>query len=362
MASNPGFTQPCPHCQTPLLLRDPAWIGKLVECPRCHQRFIVEDPSKRTMPAVAPVMASAPAPPKPTPPAPPASTPPATSESIRPNPPAVDRQALIQKDKDAVRLQEQARREALIQKDRDAVRARHDAPIDGNGAKAAPKADGRTRPAAGRDKARLALERLYAGGKVGEAKGRRGHRKPPAREEGGVNLSIIITPMLDMAFQLLAFFVMTYHPSALEGHIDASLLPPSNIAIQGKQQQDKNAAPVDMVPDDKETVKVIVKAVKRGQSEGKRGDGEPSQIFVKRPEDVNPELVADADQDLDSALKKLRERLKSMQAKGAKASVNIEADSELKHQYFIRVYDACKSADFAAVGFVAPPDGFESKK
>ena len=42
----------------------------------------------------------------------------------------------------------------------------------------------------------------------------------------GVNLGLIITPMLDMSFQILAFFIMTYHPSALEGNIDGKLLPP----------------------------------------------------------------------------------------------------------------------------------------
>lgn len=32
-----------------------------------------------------------------------------------------------------------------------------------------------------------------------------------------------ITPMLDMSFQLLAFFVMTYNPTPTEGHIDVAL-------------------------------------------------------------------------------------------------------------------------------------------
>src|SRR6266704_1912795 len=32
-----------------------------------------------------------------------------------------------------------------------------------------------------------------------------------------------ITPMLDMSFQILFFFVMTYHPSALEGQLDLHL-------------------------------------------------------------------------------------------------------------------------------------------
>src|SRR5271154_5716015 len=60
-------------------------------------------------------------------------------------------------------------------------------------------------------------------------------------EGGGVNLGLIITPMLDMAFQLLAFFVMTYHPPAFVGFVEGSLLPPSkDVAkkIEEKKKQD----------------------------------------------------------------------------------------------------------------------------
>ena len=32
-----------------------------------------------------------------------------------------------------------------------------------------------------------------------------------------------ITPMLDMSFQLLAFFLMTFNPSPIEGHMDMAL-------------------------------------------------------------------------------------------------------------------------------------------
>ena len=50
----------------------------------------------------------------------------------------------------------------------------------------------------------------------------------------GVQLSLIITPMLDMSFQILAFFIMTYHPAALEGHIPGNLTPPENPATKSK--------------------------------------------------------------------------------------------------------------------------------
>ena len=59
--------------------------------------------------------------------------------------------------------------------------------------------------------------------------------------EEGVNLGIIITPMLDMAFQVLAFFIMTYHPSALEGHFDINMLPPIG-ASAGKEKNTEDPA------------------------------------------------------------------------------------------------------------------------
>src|SRR6059058_3962046 len=41
--------------------------------------------------------------------------------------------------------------------------------------------------------------------------------------EGASGPVLPITPMLDMAFQLFAFFVVTYHPSQLEGQMQLNL-------------------------------------------------------------------------------------------------------------------------------------------
>jgi len=38
-------------------------------------------------------------------------------------------------------------------------------------------------------------------------------------------IEIPITPMLDMAFQLLTFFILTYHPAPSEGQFSMNLLP-----------------------------------------------------------------------------------------------------------------------------------------
>src|SRR3954469_6358382 len=61
------------------------------------------------------------------------------------------------------------------------------------------------------------------------------------RRRGGdpnPEISLPITPMLDMAFQLLFFFIINYHPSALEGQMDLAL--PSKADVQAKDKSQVN--------------------------------------------------------------------------------------------------------------------------
>ncbi len=55
---------------------------------------------------------------------------------------------------------------------------------------------------------------------------RRHKRKRPQTEEVSLNLAA----MLDMAFQLLAFFILTFKPNPVEGQINLNLPPPVPIA------------------------------------------------------------------------------------------------------------------------------------
>ncbi|MGE3806298.1 MAG: ExbD/TolR family protein [Gemmataceae bacterium] len=61
--------------------------------------------------------------------------------------------------------------------------------------------------------------------------------------EGRPEVELPITPMLDMAFQLLIFFIFAYQPSSLEGHVDMAL--PSSAASAGALQ---DAPPVEAPP------------------------------------------------------------------------------------------------------------------
>ena len=170
---------------------------------------------------------------------------------------------------------------------------------------------------------------------------------------GGVQLGLIITPMLDMSFQLMAFFIMTYHPSALEGHIDGNLLPPTLVANKSKNQVPSQDLPaVDEEPQLQDVLLVVVKAVAKGQTEGQRVDGEPSRIMLKRPENPEAATISDSDTPVTEGLKRLTAELK--RETGPKANIKIEGDGDLKHQYLMQVYDACKQAGYQNISFVAP--------
>jgi biopolymer transport protein ExbD len=171
-------------------------------------------------------------------------------------------------------------------------------------------------------------------------------------EEGsGVNLGIIITPMLDMSFQILAFFIMTYHPSALEGHFDVKLLPPKS-ASQGPASS--NLTPLEKdIPELNDVITVFIKAVGKGKAEGSRLEGDPSQLLTSQVADAAPVTLADTDLPFDEGLKRLSTKLLADSA-NSKANIKIAPDPELKHQYTMAVYDVCKLAGFQNISFMGP--------
>jgi biopolymer transport protein ExbD len=181
-------------------------------------------------------------------------------------------------------------------------------------------------------------------------------------DETGVNLGIIITPMLDMAFQLMAFFIMTYNPSALEAHIDGTLLPPTKVATKGPDTtpMEMDIPPIDTEPQLLDVLMVTVKAVPKGQTEGSRLEGEPSKIFLKRPESPTADVVGEVvDGPVDDKklthLHRLEAELKKIvKESGPGANIKIEGDGKLKHRFTVQVYDVCKQAGFKNVAFVAP--------
>jgi biopolymer transport protein ExbD len=169
---------------------------------------------------------------------------------------------------------------------------------------------------------------------------------------GGVNLGLIITPMLDMSFQILSFFIMTYHPSALEGHIPGSLLPPETVLNKSEKPPPKMDIIPESVPEDallpelQEAMTVKITSSPKGTPDG---------LVLKSK--IEDRLVLDSSvtwekmkQDLEAELRRIQK-----DAGAEKVNIKIGADGDLRQEYVLQVYDVCKRAGFSKVHFIPPP-------
>lgn len=89
---------------------------------------------------------------------------------------------------------------------------------------------------------------------------RRRRRRTHLKGEVELNLAA----MLDMAFQLLAFFILTFRPSPIEGQLDMQLppaAPVTNVAANAKPQNQTNAE----FEAESKTVTLYVTAVPQGE-------------------------------------------------------------------------------------------------
>ena len=60
-------------------------------------------------------------------------------------------------------------------------------------------------------------------------------RKKKRRKQEDVELNV--TAMLDMAFQLLTFFILTFRPAPIEGQISLRLPPPQAVVVTKKRPE-----------------------------------------------------------------------------------------------------------------------------
>ena len=174
-------------------------------------------------------------------------------------------------------------------------------------------------------------------------------RRYPAGES---KVQLPITPMLDMTFQLLFFFLVFFHSAALEGQMDLAL-PTDTPKVADVNPQPNPAAPGEQDPvDEPPEVTVIVRAI---QGDDPRTLGQISEISVQLKEGTTPIQEAGADTDrllvlLQEHLKKARETL------GNQRDVLIRGERRLRWQYVVKVRDACQKAGFSNAHFSPPPD------
>ena len=157
------------------------------------------------------------------------------------------------------------------------------------------------------------------------------------KSDTGSRVTLPITPMLDMTFQLLFFFIVNFHPADLEGEMTLSL--PADEALEQLVAQPGRPAP-DEFPIDL-TVKV------RTQLNG-IDDGEISAVFVRNLE--GREEPVDGLAGLKKFLNDKREDLTNKEA------IKVQGDGKLKVRSVLKVMDVCRRAGFANVSFVSPEE------
>jgi biopolymer transport protein ExbD len=154
----------------------------------------------------------------------------------------------------------------------------------------------------------------------------------------GLDVELPITPMLDMAFQLLTFFVFTYRPSSFEGLMQLAL--PAAGAAQAAP-----GAPVDPTTSDIDPsipgLTVVIKS-------SDKKDAAPAgyEVVDEATQKKSPDLKTIAE--LESYLGSVRKGLQNTD------EIKIKADGRLKYEYIVQVMDVCTDpakGGFKRVGF-----------
>jgi biopolymer transport protein ExbD len=148
-------------------------------------------------------------------------------------------------------------------------------------------------------------------------------------------VEVPITPMLDMAFQLLTFFILTYHPAPTEGQFSMNLLPAQPTVSLETPSGDKSATNNDLPAG----VKTLPTTLRAGD------DGQLAEIYI---EDNKIE-------GLDALGKELAEIFKDKNALPFDQTL-IKVDPKLKYAELVRVIDLF-SKHITKVSFVEMDSG-----
>lgn len=232
---------------------------------------------------------------------------------------------------------------------------------------------------------------------------------------GGVNLGIIVVPMLDMSFQLLSFFIMVYSPNTGEEFITSDLVREKRAAadavtaVKGPKKDPVISLPTtDKAPKLEENIVVLLtrndprfKNVEKADDkvdgkdvEAKRplfiqlrtpanvldkgakekdakdkGDAKGASSIIDLPmdelwkkdppkeaENLEKEALADLEKRLDDLYKELHGAEGDKAKDAIKTKVEIEADRSIRFEYVIKIYALCRRAKFEDVNFTTPHD------
>lgn len=139
-------------------------------------------------------------------------------------------------------------------------------------------------------------------------------------------IELQMTPMIDVVFQLLIFFLFTFRIVPVEGEIAVRMAPTTVGAAPS------DAAPLDLT----ERIRVRVTA---------KADGEIAGLHIGEIQ-IGP--------DPRSLTQKLRETFVGPLGEAGDLEVEIDADRALRYRHLIRVTNAIMSAGVSKIDFAEP--------
>ena len=150
---------------------------------------------------------------------------------------------------------------------------------------------------------------------------RRKRRKPP----GDVQLNL--AAMLDMAFQLLAFFILTFRPAPIEGHFQLHMPPPTSIAQPVDPATDPGPSDGGVESSFEETLELYVTSDNRGQV---------TSINVGQQPVVAGRLTTEATQKLNSNLRSVFSNQDNPYER-----IQLNVDRRLHYEELMKIVDVC---------------------
>ena len=179
---------------------------------------------------------------------------------------------------------------------------------------------------------------------------RRRHNENTFPPEGEVVINVV--PMLDMTFQLLFFFIITFQsPSGVEAQIPLTLPPPEGQQEASKDKKENTDK--DIIPTIDSDVTVEIKSLNNPQYPGEMGEVEVSglakEVFRPTPGKSLDEGRAEVLGRLGDAMKQMAQDLKK-----DNLSLRLKADPGVKWERVIQVADTCRQAKFLGIRFEKP--------
>lgn len=184
-----------------------------------------------------------------------------------------------------------------------------------------------------------------------------------------VALGRVVVPMLDMSFQILFFFIITFNPNALEGQMTMNLpksgqakaVEPSAVDLS-KPSDTELDIPSDFVvvlraynANDGNRLRSVTVTIRDAEKVTEVGSIKDLDDPSLKSVDVRNKVKALMDS-LQEELKKKYDEKKAEDPMKASDNVKLEANGAARQGVVIAAMDACLRAGYADVGIAPPPD------